>query len=84
MKKGVQYNRGPGPDVITSRQAIEVETKGTVRDGLRQLQGYRKPVYIAGADRPTTERAVEVTQGTTVGVMDPHGRILKRSTRIRK
>lgn len=54
-----------------------------MRDGLRQLQGFRKPVYIAGADAEATQAALDATKGTTVGVMNPQGKILKRSTRRR-
>lgn len=81
--EGVSYNQGQGPDVNTGRRAIEVETADTVRDGLRQLQGFRKPVYIAGADADATEAALQVTDGTTVGVMNPQGRIVKSSSRSR-
>lgn len=80
-KEGVEYNRGQGPDVISTRRAIEVETVNTVHDGLRQLQGYKKPVYIAGADAEATKAALDATQGMTVGVMNPQGKIIKRSTR---
>ena len=80
-KEGVDYNKGQGPDVNSPRRAIEVESEGTVRDGLRQLKGFRKPVYIAGADPAATKAALEVTKRTTVGVMDSRGIILKRSTR---
>ena len=83
-KKGVPYNRGQGPDVITPRQVIEVETIDTLQDGLRQVRGFRKPVYLAGVDEATTKKALETTEGTTVGVMDPSGKIRKRSTRKRK
>lgn len=82
-KNRADYNRGQGPDVNTPRRAIEVETADTVRDGLRQLQGFRKPVYIAGADAKATRAALDATKGTTVGVMDSQGNILKRSTRRR-
>ena len=83
QQKGVKYNRGQGPDVITPRQVIEVETENTIRDGLRQLRGFRKPVYIAGADAAATKKALEVTEGTTVGVMTSDGEIVKRSKRRR-
>ena len=82
-KEGVEYNRGQGPDVISTRRAIEVETANTVHDGLRQLQGYKKPVYIAGADDEATKAALDGSQGMTVGVMNPQGKIIKRSTRKR-
>ncbi len=83
-KKGVEYNRGQGPDVATPRQVIEVESVDTVRDGFRQLRGFRRPVYIAGADGAATRAALEAASGTTVGVMDQHGNVVKRSTRKRK
>jgi len=82
-KNRVDYNRGQGPDVNTPRRAIEVETADTARDGLRQLRGFKKPVYIAGADSEATKAALDATKDTTVGVMDPQGNILKRSTRRR-
>ncbi len=83
-KHKTDYNKGQGPDVNSSRLAIEVETANTVRDGLRQLQGFRKPVYIAGADVDTTKKALHAAKGTTVGVMRPDGKIVKRSTRKKK
>lgn len=82
-REGVSYNRGRGADIQAPGRAIEVETAETVKDGLRQLQGYRKPVYIAGTDREATEVAIEATEGTTVGVTDPNGLIVKPSTRGR-
>ena len=81
--EGVSYNRGQGPDVNTGRRAIEVERAETVHDGLRQLQGFRKPVYIAGADADATEAALQATEGTTVGVMNPQGQIVRSSSRGR-
>ena len=80
-KKGVKYNQGKGPDIISDRCVIEVETANTVRDGLRQLQGYTKPAYIAGVDEQAKQAALEATKGKTVGVMDPQGNIVKCSTR---
>ena len=82
-KEGVPYNRGKGPDVNGSRRAIEVETARTARDGLRQLRGFRKPVYIAGTDAKATAAALKATQGTTVGVINSQGKVVKPSTRRR-
>ena len=81
---GTTYNRGKGADVIGSNRVVEVETKSTVSDGPRQLQGYRRPVYIAGADQRATEMALERTKGTTIGVMNPQGKIVRSSSRGRK
>ena len=83
-KLGGEYNRGQGPDVNTQSQATEVETARTASDGLRQLRGFRKPVYIAGADAEATQKALEATEGTTVGVRDHNGKILRRSTRKKR
>ncbi len=80
-KYNAEYNTGKGADIKTSKIAIEVETENTVSDGFRQLQGHKKPVYIAGANKSTVEKAVEATKGTSVGVMDNTGKIIKRSTR---
>ena len=82
-KDDVRYNRGQGPDIIGPRRVIEVETADTVRDGLRQLQGFRKPVYIAGADAEATKAALVATKNTTVRVMDPQGNIIRGSSRHR-
>ena len=80
-KYGARYNRGQGPDIQTSREAIEVETANTVWDGFRQLQGFRKKVYIAGADKEALNAALKATKGTSIGVMSPEGEIVKPSSR---
>ena len=80
-QKGVDYNKGQGPDIKTPRQTIEVETVDTIKDAARQLQGYRGPVYVAGVDEAATEAALEYYDGKTIGVMDPSGNILKSSSR---
>ena len=82
-KEGASYNKGPGPDIKTSRQVTEVETSDTVKDAARQLQGYKRRVYVAGADNAATQDALEHYKDTTVGVKDPSGKIVKPSTRKR-
>ena len=83
-KENTDYNRGQGADVQSSRRAIEVETANTIGDAARQLAGYQKPVYVAGADAATTKKALEHYQNTTIGVMNSQGKIVKPSTRGRK
>lgn len=83
-KKGAMYNPGQGPDVQTPSQAIEIETETTIADAARQLAGFRKPVYIAGATKKATEKALDHYKDSTIGVMDEKGKIIKRSTRKRK
>lgn len=79
--KGASYNKGPGPDIKTSRQTIEVETPNTIRDAGRQLQGHRGPVYVAVTDDKDVSKAVERYDGTTIGVMDSSGKVVKPSSR---
>jgi len=40
-------------------------------------------VYIASKDPSATKAVLKAVEGTTVGVMDPNGNVLKRSTRKR-
>lgn len=80
-KLRTDYESQDGVDVVTDKVAVEVETPGSVRDGMRQLQGHRKPAYIAGTNQEAVEEALEQTEGTTIGVMDNQGRIVKPSTR---
>ncbi len=83
-KERTRYNPGPGPDINTRRRVIEVETRYTVHHGFRHLRGFRRPVYIAGAAPDATKMALKAAVGTTVGVMDHRGKVLKRSTRRRQ
>ncbi|MFH1375687.1 MAG: hypothetical protein ABIH35_03395 [Patescibacteria group bacterium] len=80
-KLNSEYNSGKGVDINSPRMAVDVETEGTVSDGIGQLQGFKKPVYIAAANQATLKEALEKTEGTTVGVMSPQGEIVKRSSR---
>lgn len=83
-KFDTKHNRGKGPDVKTKDLAVEVETKQSLKkDGLRQLQGFRKKVFIAMADDKNVPDALEKTKGTTVGVKDSSGKTIKESTRKR-
>ncbi len=76
-----QYNDADGVDIVTNNIAIEVETDSTVKSGIRQLQGHKKPSYIAGANQEAVKKALEATEGTTIGVMDNQGNIVKKSSR---
>lgn len=80
-KKGVRYNAGAGPDVIAPRAVVEVETPRSVAEGPKQLRGFRGPVYVAGTNQKAVNKAIEVTRGTTIGVMDKNGNVVRRSTR---
>ena len=75
------YNKGKGADIKTDNIAIEVETSETVSDASRQLQGYKKPVYVAGTNKDAVNKALERYKDTTIGVMDNQGKIIKKSSR---
>ena len=81
QKYGIQYNTGEGVHIRSSRATVEVETPDTVAEAPSQLRGYRGPVYIAGTSKEAVKRALETAKGTTIGVMDNEGNIVKRSTR---
>jgi hypothetical protein len=76
-----EYNNGKGVDIKSKRVTVEVETSETVSDAPGQLRGHRGPAYIAGTNKAAVENALEVTKGTTIGVMDNQGNIVKKSSR---
>ena len=79
--RNTEYNPGKGPDIITSNFATEIEVdENKLSEGIRQLQGFRKPVYIA-VPNEILQEAVKRTKGTTVGVMNENGKIVKPSKR---
>lgn len=82
-KVGGDYNPGKGADVVTRKVAVEVETEDTIGDAKRQLQGHRKPSYVAVTTKRAVRKAVEQYKDTTIGVMGPDGKIIKRSSRKR-
>ena len=82
-RNGVEYIKGLGADVMAPNRVIEVETVLSVKEGPEKLRGYRMPVYIAGADAKATKAALDVARGTTIGVMNSQGKIVKPSSRGR-
>lgn len=82
-KMNTEYNEGKGVDIKSTNATIEVETPETVANAPGQLRGHRGPVYIAGTNKEAVNKAMETTKGTTIGVMDSQGNIVKPSTRKR-
>lgn len=70
-----------GPDIKTTKITVEVESPGSMKEGIRQLQGSKGPAYLAGTNQKAVQEALEATKNTTIGVMDNRGKILRRSTR---
>ena len=76
---GGRYVRAKGADIIAPRLVAEVEVQpGKLGEGIRQLRGYKKPRYLVVPDR-LIETARSRTKGLKVGVMNEHGRIVKRA-----
>lgn len=71
-------------DIKSNRATVEVETPETVSDAPRQLRGHHGPAYIAGTNMDAVEKPLDITKGTTIGVMDSQGNIVKKSKRKRK
>ena len=84
QKFKTKYNPGPGADVKGPKAAAEIEMPGTIGEAGRQLQGYKKPVYVVPAVPKAVPAAVKRYKNTTIGVMDPSGKVVKPSTRCRK
>ena len=78
-KKGANYPPSKGADVVTPKEAIEVEVDvAKLSEGMQQLQGYKKQRYLA-VPTNLVDAAKERVKHTQVGVMDETGRIRKRS-----
>ena len=78
-RRGGRYPPQKGADVVNRREAIEVEVDlNRFSEGIRQLQGYRKPRYLA-VPNSLVKQAKERTQGLKVGIMDENGKIVKRA-----
>ena len=77
----VFYNAGRGPDIHKYPKVVEVVMAHEVDKGIQKINGFQGPTYIAGATQLAVERAKKATRGTSIGVIDQLGRIVKRSTR---
>ena len=75
------YNAGYGPDIHKYPLVVEVVMAGGVEKGIQEIEDFDGPTYIAGATPLAVERAKTATRGTSIGVLDQLGRIVKRSTR---
>jgi len=67
------------PDIQTADLVVEVETSATVRKTVQRLQNSDRPTFVAVTNKEAILEALRYAQGTTVGVMDPHGDIIKQS-----
>lgn len=79
---GVKYAPREGAaDIKWLECIVEVETPATVsKEKVAELLKHPGEAYIAGTNRKAVYRALKATDGTTVGVMDSRGNIVKAST----
>jgi len=78
-KYKTDYNPGKGVDVRPPGKAIEVEPNmNTIAHGIKQLQGYKDPRYLAVPKR-IAPKVQERVKNTKIGVMDQNGNILRRA-----
>ena len=74
------YNEGDGIDIHADGIMIEVETTATIEEGVQRLTKHQGRVFVAVTNKEGIAEALRLTQGTSVGVMDPRGNIVKESS----
>ncbi len=76
-----RYGVRPTPDGPFDIQAekfrIDVETSASLDEAVIKLRFQSGPVYIAVTNKEGIHLAVSKTEGTTIGVMDPQGDIVR-------
>ena len=78
-KFGTEFKQQKGIDIVTPARAVEVETKPEGLDqGIKQVAHVDKARYLAVTDR-LVDKAIEKTEGMGIGVMNEHGRIVKKA-----
>ncbi len=73
------FNEGPGFDIQTDSVTVEVETTATMLDANRRLADLPGRVYIAMTNKDGVTEALQATEGSRVGIMDPHGNIVRET-----
>ena len=71
------YNEGPGFDISLDNLVVEVETPATLPDALRRLEAQPGRVFVAMTNKEGVIEALHQTVGSRVGVMDPHGNVIR-------
>ena len=74
---GGEVRGNGGPDVAADDMLIEVATADALRRGIKLLQEFPGRLYVAVTNQETVVDALRLTQGTSIGVMDPRGNIIK-------
>ena len=70
------YN-GVRPDIFDFPIVVDLVMVHGVEKGFQKFNDFEEPTYIAGAAPLTVERTNKVTRGTSLGVMNQFGEIVK-------
>lgn len=76
---GASVNDGPGFDIQLDDITVEVETTASMLEAEMRLAPLPGKVYIAMTNKDGVSEALKATQGSRVGIMDPHGGIVRES-----
>lgn len=75
-------HRLKGVDLLSGNKAIEVKvTRGDLYNAVGQLRSSRKQCKYVATPYELREKALALTKGTGIGVMDGNGRIIKKCHR---
>ena len=76
-----EYTPNKSYDIRTRKLTIRVEDPESVESAGDFFSGHRGPIYIACTNDEAVAIAMKRYGKSTIGIMDRHGRILKKSTR---
>ena len=74
---GTVVNDGPGFDIQLDDITVEVETTASMLEAEARLAQLNGKVYIAMTNKDGVAEVLAATKGSRVGVMDPHGNIVR-------
>lgn len=74
---GTAVNDGPGFDIQLDNITVEVETTASMLEAEARLAQLSGKVYIAMTNKDGVTEALAATKGSRVGIMDPHGKIVR-------
>ena len=74
---GTAVNDGPGFDIQLDDVTVEVETTASMLEAEVRLADLPGKVYIAMTNKDGVSEALSATRGSRVGIMDPHGKIVR-------
>ena len=66
-----------GIDIIGETMLVEVETTATLEEGVARLLELPGLRYVAVTNKEAVAEAIQLTAKTGIGVMDPHGNIVR-------